>query len=404
MAYNEKHLVKLADLKALGTKQKEVADALAARVDTLENVGSQANVLEGVKVNGTALAIANKMVDILIATGSKNGSISVNGADVAIKGLAALAFKAKVSQSDLDDALAAVLEGKADKATTLDGYGITNAYTKDEINAKISAVYKPAGSVAFAELPSLSESILGNVYNVTDAFTTTANFVEDAGNKHPKGTNVVVVKVGDAYKYDVLAGFVDLSGYVEKEAGKGLSDENFTAALKDKLDGIAAGANKYVHPTHTAAASGLYKTTVDEEGHVTATAPVTKDDITKLGIPAQDTTYDEATTAKADRILWQYEHCNGKCFRHHHHGDRKGDRQCHYYGQCGCRYQLYCTVQQDFHGGRYAGVQNAQQQQLGSHQGCQRCWAGCKLLVCWCHEVRNHQWQGGRNYDLQLES
>lgn len=293
MAYNEKHLVKLADLKALGTKQKEVADALAARVDTLENVGSQANVLEGVKVNGTALAIANKMVDILIATGSKNGSISVNGADVAIKGLAALAFKAKVSQSDLDDALAAVLEGKADKATTLDGYGITNAYTK------ISAVYKPAGSVAFAELPSLSESILGNVYNVTDAFTTTANFVEDAGNKHPKGTNVVVVKVGDAYKYDVLAGFVDLSGYVEKEAGKGLSDENFTAALKDKLDGIAAGANKYVHPTHTAAASGLYKTTVDEEGHVTATTPVTKDDITKLGIPAQDTTYDEATTAKA---------------------------------------------------------------------------------------------------------
>lgn len=302
MAYNEKHLAKLADLKALGTKQKEVADALAARVDTLENVGSQANVLEGVKVNGVALAIAEKMVDILVATGSKNGSISVAGTDVAIKGLAALAFKAKVSQSDLDDALAAVLEGKADKATTLDGYGITNAYTKDEINAKISSVYKPAGAVAFAELPSLSESILGNVYNVTDAFTTTANFVEGAGNKYPKGTNVVVVKVGDAYKYDVLAGFVDLSGYVEKEAGKGLSDENFTAALKDKLDGIAAGANKYVHPTHTAAASGLYKTTVDEEGHVTATTPVTKDDITNLGIPAKDTTYGNATAA-ADGLM-----------------------------------------------------------------------------------------------------
>ena len=152
---------------------------------------------------------------------------------------------------------------------------------------------------AVLEAIALAENVLGNVYNVTDAFTTTNNFVEGAGNKYPKGTNVVVVKVGDAYKYDVLAGFVDLSGYVEKEAGKGLSDENFTAALKDKLDGIAAGANKYVHPTHTAAASGLYKTTVDEEGHVTATTPVTKDDITGLGIPAQDTTYDEATTAKA---------------------------------------------------------------------------------------------------------
>ena len=156
--------------------------------------------------------------------------------------------------------------------------------------------------MAFAELPSLSESILGNVYNVTDAFTTTNNFVEGAGNKYPKGTNVVVVKVGDAYKYDVLAGFVDLSGYVEKEAGKGLSDENFTAALKDKLNGIEAGANKYVHPTHTAAASGLYKTTVDEEGHVTATTPVTKDDITNLGIPAQDTTYGNAS-AEADGLM-----------------------------------------------------------------------------------------------------
>ena len=299
MAYNVEKLAKLGALKELGLKQKAVDEAQNKRIKTLEDVGAQANVLEGVKVNGVALAIAEKMVDILVATGSKNGSISVAGTDVAIKGLAALAYKSKISQSDLDDALAAVLAAKADKATTLGGYGITDAYTKDEINAKISAVYKPAGSVVFSALPALAENVLGNVYNVTDAFTTTNNFVEGAGNKYPKGTNVVVVKVGDAYKYDVLAGFVDLSGYVEKEAGKGLSDENFTAALKDKLDGIEAGANKYVHPTHTAAASGLYKTTVDEEGHVTGTIPVTKDDITDLGIPAQDTTYDEATTAKA---------------------------------------------------------------------------------------------------------
>ena len=292
MAYNVEKLAKLGALKELGLKQKAVDEAQNKRIKALEDVGAQANVLEGVKVNGVALAIAEKMVDILVATGSKNGSISVAGTDVAIKGLAALAYKAKISQ-------AAVLAAKADKTTTLGGYGITDAYTKDEINAKISAVYKPAGSVVFSALPALAENVLGNVYNVTDAFTTTNNFVEGAGNKYPKGTNVVVVKVGDAYKYDVLAGFVDLSGYVEKEAGKGLSDENFTAALKDKLNGIEAGANKYVHPTHTAAASGLYKTTVDEEGHVTNTIPVTKDDITGLGIPAQDTTYDEATTAKA---------------------------------------------------------------------------------------------------------
>ena len=86
---------------------------------------------------------------------------------------------------------------------------------------------------------------------IENAFTTTNNFVEGAGNKYPKGTNVVVVKVGDAYKYDVLAGFVDLSGYVEKEAGKGLSDENFTAALKDKLDGMDTTIDKAI-ANHTA--------------------------------------------------------------------------------------------------------------------------------------------------------
>ena len=250
MAYDNTHLVKLAALKALAEKVKNdyalktELSALSEKVDGLVNAGGEPNKLEGVKVNGTALTIAEKMVDILIATGSANGTISANKVDVAIKGLAALAFKAKVSQDDLDEALTAVLAGKADAATTLAGYGITDAYTKEELNAKISAVYKPAGSVAFADLPELAESVLGNVYNVTNAFTTTDSFVEGAGNKYPKGTNVVVVKSGEDYKFDVLAGFVDLSGKVDKEDGKGLSANDFTNALKAKLDAIAEGATK----------------------------------------------------------------------------------------------------------------------------------------------------------------
>lgn len=38
---------------------------------------------------------------------------------------------------------------------------------------------------------------------------------------------------------------------VDKVAGKDLSDENYTSAEKSKLEGIADGANNYVHPeTH----------------------------------------------------------------------------------------------------------------------------------------------------------
>lgn len=39
-----------------------------------------------------------------------------------------------------------------------------------------------------------------------------------------------------------------LSGKVNKEEGKSLTDVNFTQILKAKLDGIADGANKYSHP------------------------------------------------------------------------------------------------------------------------------------------------------------
>jgi hypothetical protein len=72
-----------------------------------------------------------------------------------------------------------------------------------------------------------------------------------------------------------------------------------SAADKTKLDGIAAGANAYSHPTGSAAskAAGLYKISTDAQSHVASVAAVTKADITALGIPAQDTTYSAATTS-----------------------------------------------------------------------------------------------------------
>jgi len=62
-----------------------------------------------------------------------------------------------------------------------------------------------------------------------------------------------------------------------------------TAAERTKLAGIAAGANKYTHPNYAARTSGLYKVTVDDTGHISAVAAVTKADITGLGIPSSNT-------------------------------------------------------------------------------------------------------------------
>lgn len=54
MAYNVEKLAKLGALKELGLKQKAVDEAQNKRIKALEDVGAQANVLEGVKVNGVA--------------------------------------------------------------------------------------------------------------------------------------------------------------------------------------------------------------------------------------------------------------------------------------------------------------------------------------------------------------
>ena len=64
------------------------------------------------------------------------------------------------------------------------------------------------------------------------------------------------------------------------------------AGYQTNADVLAAiKANAYVHPSHTAYGSGLYKIVVDNLGHVTSAAKAVKSDITALGIPGQDTVY-----------------------------------------------------------------------------------------------------------------
>lgn len=81
------------------------------------------------------------------------------------------------------------------------------------------------------------------------------------------------------------------------------TDNNFTTDLKNKLNGVANNANNYSHPTFIARTSGLYKITVNAQGHVTGVDAVTKADITTLGIPAQDTAYSHpGYTARASGL------------------------------------------------------------------------------------------------------
>ncbi|MEK5399465.1 hypothetical protein [Paenibacillus sp. FSL K6-2859] len=68
------------------------------------------------------------------------------------------------------------------------------------------------------------------------------------GLKKPEGTDIVDIADLNG-NMDILDNAV--TSKVDKVTGKQLSTNDYTAAEKTKLAGIAAGANNYVHPNHT---------------------------------------------------------------------------------------------------------------------------------------------------------
>lgn len=71
------------------------------------------------------------------------------------------------------------------------------------ISESFSGALRPMGTVTFANLPAVSSASAGDMYNISDEFVTTSDFVEGAGITEPAGSNVYKTGAG---KWDVLAG------------------------------------------------------------------------------------------------------------------------------------------------------------------------------------------------------
>ena len=247
-------------------------------VTTLANSGVTAGTYTKVKVD---------------AKGRVTEGLSLEASDIPALTLAkitdagALAAKDKILRTDLDATLEqnivdlesashthnnkTVLDGitsakieawdkvanKADAATTLAGYGITDAYTKTEIDGKLGGAFHYKGTKEnFAALiADVTEPSIGDVYNIQ-----TAGGTDSQGVAIKAGDNVVckTAKVGDtAAEWDVLAGTVDLSAYYNKtETDSKIKD------AKDALQGSIDGVSNRVDALETTvgdAESGLVK-------------------------------------------------------------------------------------------------------------------------------------------------
>lgn len=96
---------------------------------------------------------------------------------------------------------------------------------KSAIDAAVASAYHHAGTKTCAELVAglLVAANEGNVYNMTDSGTTTADFIEGAGQPIKAGDNVGVAKISaGVYKFDLLSGFVDTTNFVQKSQTAGL--------------------------------------------------------------------------------------------------------------------------------------------------------------------------------------
>lgn len=245
---------KVDKVEGKGLSENDYTDADKEKLSGLENYtlpAASASTLGGVKVGENLTINENGVLDGLMTSADKaklediESGAQVNvqpdyaqtdtAADDYIKNkptlgtAAAKDSTASVTENSTDLVESgAVYEGLAGKQDTLtfdsvptDGSQnpVTSAGVKNAIDATVARVYKPAGNKAVADMVSglLVAANLGNVYNMTDSGETTADFLEGAGKAIKEGDDVSIVDVGTAgspvYKFNLLSGMVDLSGY-----------------------------------------------------------------------------------------------------------------------------------------------------------------------------------------------
>lgn len=346
MAYDATHLAKLSALKALAEKvkadyaTKQELSTLSGKVDGLITTGGQPNVIEGVKVNGSLLTLTGKIADILIKESTANGKISVNNVDVAVHGLAALAYKANVAYDDLATALKNLIDSKAAQSDldTLTGTGdgsiqkmidaAINKFATDVTDDDVVNSYKelidwvakhgpeatkmaqgisdnktaiadlkkfvgelPKGATSTTVVAYIAEAInalsIGDYAKTADVNTALGNYykkteVDTALGK--KADKVANATAGNFAGLDANGNLTDsgkkAADFVAAEAGKRL----MTDAEGTKLGGIANGATKVETSTTNGniKINGAEKTVYTLPSDVVKGAVATDDEVTEM--------------------------------------------------------------------------------------------------------------------------
>lgn len=187
------------------TATQKAKDASSSATSASSSASSASASASGANKSATSAATSASNA----SKSESNASTSATNAKASETASATSAKNAKTSETNSASG-ASTATSKASAAST----SASNAATS-EANAKkyyeqakaisesFSGALRPMGTVTFANLPAVNSASAGDMYNVSDEFVTTSNFVEGAGITEPAGSNVYKTEAG---KWDVLAG------------------------------------------------------------------------------------------------------------------------------------------------------------------------------------------------------
>lgn len=189
---------------------------------------------------------------------------------------------------------------QSDLSTASNSYA--NPITKSQTIP--SANQTQAGVMTASDKQNLDVNIPNRITNLDNKVTTEVDrleeLIESSSSEITNDLNVEIQarKDGDAQLQTNINNLqstmnTELAKKVGKVTVAGSGNAVTTASISGDTLTLTKGAtyNNYVHPAGSAPskASGFYKFSTDSTSHVASVTAVTKDDITALGVPAQDT-------------------------------------------------------------------------------------------------------------------
>ena len=228
--------------------------------------GAQVNVLEGVKVNGTDLNITDKKVNITVTSGTTNGTISVNGANVAVTGLKSAAYESvdAFDASGTATTEIAKISGET-TGTASPNYGITVTTTQKDgkvtgITVDDSAL-KTAITGITKDITDLSNAAVKNVNGKTGIeITLTGKDITVGEDVDGDGTMTANSKVSE-----VLADIYTKLNTANANAYTGITAADNTVTVSGTTHGHSVAVN-LKQLTDPEKASGLIQLVSDANG------------------------------------------------------------------------------------------------------------------------------------------